>query len=190
MKTKNKIFLFIIVTLFIGLSSCKKESNQRGFYLQRFEVINPQLNAIIHGIQDSSAIKNVLRPEKNVVVMVLRIYNSVPEFGFTSAEMDDFSEMYIFQKNRRIVGYIDIENSPVIVLSTITSLYEFMDIFYKFLVPTENTKQFEYIYFPDNMYCFLDEFGIPCPPSLFDPYFYSYAFKDGKFVFMNYEDEL
>jgi hypothetical protein len=153
--------------------------------LQRFEVVNPQLKSIIQGIKDSTYIKNVLEPNKNVIIMVLRVSDSIPEFCFTSTEMDEVSEMYIFKDSRRIVGYIDIEDSSLIVLSSISSQYEFMNTFYKFLIPTENKKQFEYIYFPENLYCLPDRNGIPCPPLFFDPYYYSYAFEEGRFMFVN-----
>jgi hypothetical protein len=188
MKIKNNLSFFIIVTLLIGLTTCKKESIQHGFYLQRFEVLNPQLKAVIQGIKDSIYINNGLGTEKKVSIMVLRVYDSIPEFCFTSTDIDEVSTMYIFKDSRRIVGYIDLDDSPLIVLSSVSSQYEFVNVFYKFLIPTENTKRFEYIYFPDNLYCLPDENGIPCPPLLFDPYYYAYAFKDGRFVFMSNDE--
>jgi hypothetical protein len=168
-----------------GLVNCKKENKPFGFFLQRFDVVNAQLDSIIQGIKDNTNIRGVLDPKKGVIIMVLRVYDSNPEFCFTLTETDDISVKYIFENNRRIVGYIDTEDFSLIVLSDESSQFDFVSNFYKFLIPTQNTKFFEYIYFPDNLYCIPDSNGIPCPPSFFNPYYYSYLYKDAQFIYMD-----
>ena len=89
--------------------------------------------------------------------------------------------MYIFDYNRRIVGYIKTKSKDVIVLAKINSKYDFQDVYYKFLIPTTHTKKFDFIYFPDDMYCIPDEKGIPCPPQFFDVDYKVFIYRNNKF---------
>jgi hypothetical protein len=176
-KERNKIlYFFVVFLLTVGLASCKTESKHNGFTLQQFKTVNVQLDSIIHGIRDSV---HILKQGENVIVLVLRIYDSNPEFCFTSAKAKDVSENYIYSNNKRIIGYIENDKIPIIILSTESNKSDFEMVFYKFLIPTENKKYFEYIYFPDDQYS-VDARGFGSPPPLFDPYFYYYTYKGKK----------
>ncbi len=184
-KERNKILLFYIGFLFIiGLASCKKESRHNGFVLQNFKIINNQLNSIIKGIKDSAYIST---KSSDVILLELRIHDSVPEFCLTSAKKDKLNEYYIYSSNSRIVGYIEDKSvqTEVIILSDIDNKVDFEMTFYKFLVPTNDTKCFEYIYFPNNQYS-VDARGFGAPPPFFDPYFYYYVYKGNKIISVTY----
>lgn len=179
-KVRDKILKFFIVLLFtVNFTSCKIESKRYGFTLQNFNVVNSQLDSIIRGIKDST---HILKQKESVIVLVLRVNDSKPEFCFTSTEKEEVSEMYIYKNNRRIVGYIDNgKDRPIIVLSTISNKYDFESTFYDFLTPTNEKKYFEYIYFPENQYSIMKD-GKGYPPSFFDPYFYYYRYQDNKII--------
>lgn len=184
-KERNEILFFYIGFMFmIGLISCKNESRHNGFVLQNFKIINSQLSAIIKGIKDSAYISTTVN---DVIVLELSIRDSVPEFCLTSARKDKLNEYYIYSSNSRIIGYVEDKSiqTEVIVLSDIDNKVDFEMAFYKFLVPTNDTKYFEYIYFPDNQYS-VDAQGFGAPPPFFDPYFYYFNYKGNKIVPVNY----
>jgi len=184
-KGKNKIQLLLIAFIFVILSTgCKREPKHSGFILQRFNVVNNQLNSIINGIKDST---HILKRGDDVIVLDLRTYNSNPIFCFSSTKKDDLNEYYIYSSNARIVGYIENKNIPndIIVLSDINYIVDFDMTFYKFIVPTLDKKQINYIYFPDNQYI-IDRRGFGTPPKIFDPFKYIYIYKGNKiFPFNN-----
>jgi hypothetical protein len=162
------------------LTACKRESKHNGFVLQRFNVVNNQLNSIIKGIKDSA---QILKFGDDVILLVLRMNDSVPEFCFASTKKKDINEEYIYRENRRIVGYIVNKSlsTEIIVLSNLNSSVDFGMIFYKFLVPTVDKKCFDYIYFPDNQYT-IDARGFGPTPPVFDPYYYFYTYKENRII--------
>lgn len=183
MREKNRILIVCIGFLFVLIfSNCKNKSKHNGFELQRFKVLNIQLDSIIRGIKDSA---HILKHGEDVIVLVLRTYESNPEFCFTSVKADDVADDYIYSNNRRIIGYIDNNEIPIIVLSTESNIYDFEMAFYKFLIPTGDKKYFDYIYFPDNQYSVNDR-GFGSPPPSFDPYYYYYTYKGAKIVSTKY----
>ena len=184
-KGKNNIqFLYIVVMFVILLTGCNSEPKRNGFILQRFSVVNNQLNSIINGIKDSA---QILKYGDDVLVLVLRISDSIPEFCFVSTKKSKLNEEYISSSNKRIVGYIVDKSLPteIIVLTNINSIFDFEMLFYKFLVPTDEKKYFEYIYYPDNQYV-IDARGFGPSPPCFDPHFYFYIYKGNRIIPANY----
>ena len=180
-KKRNNFLIFCIGLLIVfGTVSCKEKTKQNGFVLQKFKVINTQLSSIIKGIKDSAFI---LKETNEIIVLRLRIHDSLPTFCLTSAKINKLNEYFIYSSNSRIVGYIEDESIPteVIVLSDINNKIDFEMAFYKFLIPTKDKKCFEYIYFPDNQYS-VDSRGFGAPPPFFDTYFYYYTYKGGKII--------
>lgn len=185
-KGRNRNSLFCIGFMFIliiGLTNCKKESKHNGFVLQNFKVINSELISIINGIKDSAYI---LKESDDVIILELKVHDSVPMFCLTSAKRNKLNEYFIYSSNSRIVGYIEDKKLPteIIVLSDINNKVSFELAFYKFLIPTEDKKYFEYIYFPDNQYS-IDARGFGAPPPLFDPYYYYFIYKGNNIIPMN-----
>ena len=183
----NRILMACLGFLFVlAFSNCKNKLQHNGLKLQRFKVINTQLDSIIRGIKDSSYI---LKHGDDVIVLVLSTYKSNPEFCFTSVKKEDLNEYFIFSSNSRIVGYIEDKSNTteVIVLSNINNRVDFEMIFYKFLIPTKEKKYFDYIYFPNDQYS-VDDRGFGPPPPFFDPYFYYYTYKGNKITPSNYDE--
>jgi hypothetical protein len=166
----------------VGTASCNYKSKHSGFTLQRFKITNNQLLSIAGSIKDSM---NIVNQKEYVIILILRNYNSSPEFCFTFAKAEDVSKDFIYIKNRRIIGYIQNNGIPIIVLSTENSKYDFEMTFYKFIVPTTEVKYFDYIYFPEDQYS-IDSRGFGAPPPFFDPHYYYYACKGGKIVSITY----
>lgn len=187
---KSKIILFCVgILLIIGFATCKKETKSNGFTLQRFKVINSQLSSIISGIKDSA---NMLREEGDVIVLELRMMDSIPEFCLTSESKNEINKFYIYNQNQRIVGFIEDKrvNSDIIVVSEINNIYDFENTFYKFLIPTKDKKYFEYIFFPDDQYT-VDKNGHGGEiPVFHDPCVYYYYYKDAKINYLNYRDSV
>ena len=182
---KYAIKILLLSLLVIGFVNCGKQKDNSGFTLQEFEVINPQLKLLISSIRDSCTFIDRYDEREyleTIPVIELIKNDSTLEFGFVSAGKKGFSETYIFEENKRIVGYLHMEKDTFIILSNIASLFEFCYIFYKFVIPNGNKQQFEYISFPSYLYCVTDN-GFPCVPDIFDPYYYWYTYKEGKFIF-------
>lgn len=168
-------FLSLIVCILV-LSGC---NGNRGFSLQKFEVKNTQLDSIVRSFVDS--IEKIESSSNGIPIMTIHHLDSIPAFYFTVDEKESITPMYIFSNNRRIVGYINTKNKDIIVLTSINSKFDFEMEFYKFLIPTDHLKSFDFIYFPDDMYCVADENGLPCPPILFDPNYKVFIYKNNKF---------
>lgn len=170
----------MMCVLVISFTNCKKEKKAHGFDLQRFDVVSLQLDSVIDGLKDSCNFIPSFE-DGEILVMLLRIYDSIPEFCFTIANKKDFAEDYIFNSGRRIVGFIEHKNIDFIVLSTELSKTRFEMDFYNYIHPTKDTKYFDYIYFPGNMYAIMED-GIPYPPALFNPIYRSFVDNGSEIV--------
>ena len=191
-KYVSKTFLLLLVL--IGLINCgKQKDNLCGFTLQEFKVIDPQLKLLIEGIKDSCYMIDTYEiggSSRSVSVIDFIKNDSTIEIGFISVDKRSLSDTHIFEVNRRIVGYLNIEKDTFIVLSNINSQSEFNKTVYKFMTPTGNKKRFEYVFFPDNLYCIPDEKEVLCLPLIFyDPHYYWYTYKEGGFIYQeDYHD--
>ena len=183
-KTSYIVFLALIVII-IGSISCQNKTNTShlGFNLQEFKIKNPLLDTILNRVRDSVHMRS---NAEDVIVLILRVYDSKPEFCFTTSKAEDVTTDFIYQNNYRIVGYIK-NTTPIIVLSAIMNKYEFENTFYDFLIPTNTKKYFGYILFPDDQYQ-VDEKGNPLPPPAFDPLFYFYRYDGSRFLSVKYGD--
>lgn len=181
-RQKVKKAVSVLILLFLSFACTSKKETQCGFILQHFEITNSALSEILLDAKDN-VYTNVLSEADDVMVMVLRSYGNSPFFTFTTARKGDISSDLIFDQNRRVVGYIEVEKEPVIVLSNIADKYEFVDIFYHFIHPTEQKHQFDFIYFPNQMYPIPDESDNIPPPHLVNYPHYSYIFDNGRFIF-------
>jgi len=185
---KILILLFIFISLMGG---CKRLSkfggingnypSGHGFTLQRFDVISTQLKSIVHEYK-----KERKKDEDIATVLYLNLNDSAEVVvGMISLDKryDTISKKHIFEPNNRIVGFMVVEKDTLIVLSNIEHIVDFSIKAYKFIRPTNDKQYFDYIYFPDDLYCLTDENGIPCPPELYDPFPTWYIFKNNEFIF-------
>lgn len=158
------------------------ERCKNGFCLQEFEIVYPPLEDIIKYVSSNFQ----LGIESDVPIIELLKTDSTIEFGFTTANRRNVCESYIYRFNKRIVGYYKYEDANYILLSNVSDKYDFENTFYEYLIPTEKSRKFDYIYFPQNMYILTDRANrIPAPPELFDPYYYWYVVNDGEFIFQS-----
>jgi hypothetical protein len=173
------IKIFLIIFSFCIFISCDKS----GFELQRFEIRNKDLINLADNYIDSVKKYDSISKLEYVPVIILHKIDSNPAFYFyyDNIKKEDLSTKFIASYNRRIIGYLEINGIEVIVLSTENEKFYFELEFYKFLIPTDQTKQFHYIYFPSDMYC-LDEDGLPCLSGIYEPSPKNmYLFKDERF---------
>jgi len=155
-ENRFKSFIFIISFILV-ISSCSKSPS--GFVLQNFEVSNHKLDSLINSLT-SEYIKKSKDENKQIIVLEFLVNDSIPEFWFSFHEKNELRDYFIFQQNRRIIGYITKNNLQVILLSKINSKIEFENAFCTFIYPTEIKQRFEYIYFPDDQYKMYEEIKI------------------------------
>ena len=190
LKSNVNVF-FVKMLFFVALFGCQQQSKfkndieyyptGKGFTLQQFEVINFKLDSLIRDAIEKVKISNKTWEAKNVVLLDLLIDDTREIlFNFTFVNYYDISEHHIFNDIQRIVGYIDIKNDTLIVLSNVHSKRDFECTFYKFIRPTSKKQYFDYIYFPDDLYK-VSENGIPPPPLLYDYYRFGYFYKNNEF---------
>ena len=165
----------LLIVCFLIFYNC---SDRKGFSLQQFEIKNTQLDSVIHSFVDS--INRIKDLSHDIPIMALHHIDSFPAFYFTIVDKENVSPNCIFNNNRRIVGYIKTKNKDMIVLTTENSTSRFQMEFYKFLIPTYRTKKFDFVYFPDDMYCVPDEKGIPCPPLHFETNYKVFIYRNNR----------
>jgi hypothetical protein len=172
---KDSYFSIFLILMTLGiLISCKN----KGFNLQKFEIRNADIINIADKYIDSIETLEYFRD--GFPLMVLHEIDTFPAFYFTYAEKEDVSLDYIFKENRRIVGYVEVNSKDMIVLSTMSNSYKFEHNFFRFLIPTYMIKEFDFIYFPENLYCVPDSSGFPCPPPFFDPSYKIFIYMENK----------
>jgi len=177
-------FLFLTVCILLIYFICTLmfyscNNNKKGVSLQQFNIKSTQLDSVIQSFVDS--IKKIKELSNDIPIMALQSIDSFPAFYFTIVEKEDISHYYISELNTRIVGYIKTKSKDIIVLTKESDKMYFVMKYYKFLIPTYHTKKFDFIYFPDNMYCVPDEKGIPCPPFHFEPDYRVFIYKNDMF---------
>ena len=152
--SKLKILLSIIIII-CGFTSCRTSCTSDGFNLQNFEISNHKLDSIVNVFTheyNKNTKKNSEVKSNNVIVIDLQFIDSIPQFWFSINDEKELREKYIFQQNRRIIGYLTRNNCNIILLSGINSKNEFENIFGQFVFPTKLKKTFDFLYFPDNQY--------------------------------------
>jgi hypothetical protein len=174
-KKDSYVSIFLILMTFTILISCKN----RGFGLQKFEIQDSTLITIADKFIDSVKFSDDVTKD-GIPLLILHKIDTFPGFYFTYAEKEDVSLKYIFRENRRIVGYVEVNSKDMIVLSTISDSYDFECNFLRFLIPTYTTKEFDFIYFPNNLYCVPDNSGFSCSPSLFNPPYKIFIYMENK----------
>jgi len=176
--SRNSIYKYFIIFVLCFVFVCCHCKN--GFQLQRFVVVDERLTAKIKMIYKESFLKS---SDKQAVVVMLRLVDSIPIFKVTLVPKSEICEQYVYDSNSRIIGYIEEQNLPtdVILLSNIDSKYVFESTFYRFIKPTTKHKQFSYIYFPVDQYV-VDKNGHGLPPYFFDPFYIIFEYRENKFI--------
>lgn len=172
---KRKINNFCLFASILLLFSCINET-KKGFSLQKFSVSNTNLQVVIDDL--STKIKQS-KMDDYELVLELNKYDSIPEFWFMYTKKS-LANYRIFNSNMRVVGYLDNKNMDMLLLSNINNKTDFESFFYSFIKPSNKTKTFSYIFFPDWQYS-ADEKGLGYPPGFVDYRYLFYIFKNNKF---------
>lgn len=185
---KLKLFIFIISLIFV-IASCSKPSS--GFVLQNFEVSNHKLDSLIN-ILTCEYKKKYKEEERKIIVLEFLVNDSIPEFWFSFHEKNELRDYYIFNQNRRVIGYLSKNNFQILLLSRINSKIEFEEAFSAFIYPTEKKQRFDYLYFPDNQYKLYEEMDIDgkrvkvsCWPETTGCHrygYYQFIYKNNRFI--------
>lgn len=165
----------IIILIFIILSACCNPSDNAGFNLQIFNLSSSQLEDMV---KDISLDVKKYNKKGYTSIMELNRYDSIPEFWF-SYQLNENINNYIFNNNKRIVGYLNYNDVDFLLLSNINNKSDFEMFFYKFVIPTKEKKKINYLYFPGFQYT-SDETGNPLPPVARDQGYIVYAHIDGR----------
>ncbi len=182
MKISNIFNIILFICIQLILSDCMDRNKPKGFLLQRFEIIDIQLDSLVSNFINENANKK----ESEAIIIILRIFNCAPEFIFTITPKEYLSESFIYENTKRIVGFIELKNEQILLLSNESNKTEFEMDFYKFILPTQEQSCIPYVYFPEMQYnAYVD--GTPYPPSIFDPKYYYFAYKDGQMVSIDYD---
>ena len=146
------------------LGSCVSHN---GFNLQQFVIVNRQLYSIIQEYIGNNSIEG-----DKVFVLFLDQQDTIEYFSICKVNQSLLSEI-IFENNHRIVGFVYLKSQYLVVLSSVKSKFVFESTFYKYIVPTNRKRQFDFLQFPDNIYsnmglsgdtntCFSELIDIPC----------------------------
>ena len=193
LKGLNKLTLTLLAIILIGC--CKTSIPQKGFSLQEFKIANKELDKVVKIISkefySQSQSKNI--SNLNLLLDLRESKDTIPEFWFTYFDdNDDLRERIIYRSNKRIVGYINCNNIDVILISSIAYKSDFEELFCKFIYPTNNTKQFDFLYFPANQYQF-NKYIVAkdkadsltkwvTEAEFFDPAYIVFRYENGKMV--------
>ena len=146
-KNKNYIILLIAsLGLFISCS-IRNDSHPKGFILQRFEVVNHDLDTTLKSLKNRDLVRKLNQDDDIIILMLKQLEDSTLGFFIQRSTKVHFSNNFIASSNNRVVGYIEYKNLPtgrIIVLSNVSSIFDFESLFYRFMIPTKDKKQFNF----------------------------------------------
>lgn len=175
---KNMIFYFIILLNFFSCSK-QEESPSNGFVLQEFKIVEPSVKKAASNLT-LFALKDIKRNNNLSMVLVLKQYDSIPEFWFNLVDSENISS-FISLNNLRVVGYLNINKTDVILLSNIQNRINFEFAFYKFIHPTTLHKKFKNVIFDENQYV-IGKDNKPVLPTIPRDNYIIYILKNGKMI--------
>ena len=161
-KQLDKLIMFCITITLLG--SCVSHN---GFNLQQFVIVNRQLSSIMQEYIGNNSIEG-----DKALVLFLDQQDTVEYFSICRVNQSLLSKI-IFENNHRIVGFVYLKSQYVVILSSVKSKFVFENTFYKYIVPTNKKRQFNFLQFPDNIYttiglsddtntCLSELIDIPC----------------------------
>lgn len=170
--------LFIICTFF----SCHGVEKHNGFRLNEFAIDDVRLRAIVDSMVEMHLPVLQSEKEKKIISLNFSRKDSVLYFVFSLRDEEELIVKYIYRENKRIVGYTNSRNIEVILLSDIDDLSEFGKQYERFIHPTKNSKAFNYMKFPENLYIRDDSNTWPDFELLYDPTYIVYPYVNNSFL--------
>lgn len=148
----NKNWMVLIIAVVFICVSCYKQpkKNNDGMVLTKFEIIDSRINEIL----DTAISDFIPNPYPNEDVFILEAIklDTMSVFITSLLNKKTISEMYIFRNNKRILGYTERHGHDIILLTTTQKFYDVEANYSNYIVPTDSSRFFDYIYFPNNMY--------------------------------------
>lgn len=195
---KSRLILIFILLLNI-FSSCDRRINNCSFRLQEFVISNYGLDSIVNLFtHDYNSVNNNM-DNGNVIVIDFQYHDSIPQVWISIHEKNELRDKYIFQQNKRIIGYLIKNERTIVLLSGVNLKSDFEFIFGSFIYPKSNTKRFDYIFYPDNQYesdsvvvrlesgDVIKKSRWPVVYSMYNPHYVQFKYVDGVFVDANRE---
>ena len=165
-------FFFMMCTFY----NCNLPDKHSGFVLIEFAIDDDRLQAIVDSVIEMHLPILHSDEEKSVMSLNLTKKDTALLFIFSLRKEEELMNRYIFRENKRILGYTNSSAKEVILLSDIDHLSDLGREFGRFIHPTRNTKSFDYMRFPENLYD-----GWPNFELIYDPTYIIYTFVDNKF---------
>lgn len=160
-KLKNGIN--IIVLLFLLFSCCNK--NSKDFELTRFTIVNEDLDSLLLKtctiIENKIMVCNFTDHEyltyKKDTIKTIDYYKFMPNISDTVVaigfiDKNDLLMKYIYDSNRKIIGYTTKNERDIVLLTDIEFSPKFHEYFGHWMRPEKSTKKFDYLYFPADLY--------------------------------------
>lgn len=174
------VLLLAVVCICVSCSKKQTKDENDGMILTKFEITDERINEIL-----DTAI-SLLRNHTDKDVFILEAMKIDTMSVFVTAELSKktISRKYIFENNKRILGYTERHGYDFMLLTTTQDLYSVIDNYSSYFVPTDSSRFFDYIYFPNYMYNKYDYRAEKPAKGWGDPYI---AFYDPIFCIYVYE---
>lgn len=180
-KTIN-FLLFITIISIIGLFfGCNSSNKEDGFFLEEFTIDNNEMRSIVDSMVEMHLPVLQSGEKKQILSLNLSQKDSALFFIFSIRNEKELIYKYIYRENKRIVGYTNSGDINVILLSDIDDLSNFGSIFERFIHPLGNSKLFNYMKYPHNLYIGEGENTWPTYELFYDPTYIIYSYVNGIF---------
>lgn len=154
-KEKHGNNLFILMMFLISLFACTPDVHNAAIPLEGFaiksDVLKECLSAIMADVKIDSS--------KHVICVSLDMVDTMKFYNITIDSKECFSENNIFWKNKRIVGYSYFRNKMILLVSNVDSHFDFLKSFSCDIDLTDETKVFDFVYYPSSRYKFGEDLG-------------------------------
>lgn len=181
-KRDNTYIILPLLLIACTFFSCHGVEKHNGFRLNEFAIDNVRLRAIVDSVVEMNLPILQSEKEKKVISLNFSKKDSILFFAFSLRNEDELMSKYIYRENKRIVGYANSGNIEVILLSDIDDLSEFGKQYERFIHPTKNSKAFNYMKFPENLYIRDDSNTWPDFELLYDPTYIVYPYVNNSFL--------
>ena len=155
MKKKRGNKFLALILLLVSLLSCRTSIQKVKIPLESFaiksEVLKECLSAIMADVKIDSS--------KHVICVSLDMVDTMKFYNITIDSKECFSENNIFWKNKRIVGYSYFRNKMILLVSNVDSHFDFLKSFSCDIDLTDETKVFDFVYYPSSKYKFGEDLG-------------------------------
>ncbi len=179
---RGKLSILLLFISIIGLLySCNSSNKEEGFVLEEFVIDDSDMKSIADSVVEMHL--SILQSNKQILSLNLSQKDSALFFIFSVRNEKDLVYNYIYRENKRIVGYTNIGDVKLILLSDINNLSELGSQFGKFIHPTGNSEVFKFLNYPQNLYIGEGENAWPTFELIYDPTYIVYPYVNNRFLY-------